>query len=423
MDDYFVTSRGTIFGGKGIFAIGHHARAQQYEEVRARIARAVADTPEEDVLAADPALWASGLAEDNRILPPRVDIGAAELRDCGPVQVDCTNAPGITFTLSEAGNVVRPGHRFQLSVPAAGDVELLRSPLPQGGLGELADVETDRVVRAWSWPDEKGSGALDAEIQEFTRVLSKGAEAIARDVEAFNGSLRAYALEAIEKRRKAILEHQQFLGNLSLPVLRDDRAPTAFGPPPVRRRETPARETGTKAPEAKAEPQLDEFYKHILDVIRAVGRGLERSPGSFRDADEEALRDHMLVTLNTHYVGATYAEAFNRSGKTDILIRVHDLNAFIGECKWWHGPKAAQDALDQLFGYMTWRDSRVALIFYVKAKEITPVLDKARAEFEGRDEFITWQSTAGEGELRFRVRWPQDENREATVTALFFHLG
>lgn len=131
----------------------------------------------------------------------------------------------------------------------------------------------------------------------------------------------------------------------------------------------------------------------------------------------------MLVTLNTHYVGATYAEAFNRSGKTDILIRVHDLNAFIGECKWWHGPKAAQDALDQLFGYMTWRDSRVALIFYVKTKEITPVLDKARAEFQGRDEFIKWEPTAGEGELRFRVRWPQDENREATVTALFFHLG
>jgi hypothetical protein len=57
----------------------------------------------------------------------------------------------------------------------------------------------------------------------------------------------------------------------------------------------------------------------------------------------------MLVTLNTHYVGRTYAEAFNRAGKTDILIRVHDRNAFIGECKWWHGPKALNEALDQLF--------------------------------------------------------------------------
>ena len=208
MDDYFVTSRGTIFGGTGIFAIGHHAREQRYEEVRARIVRAIADTPEEDVLAADPASWASGLAEDNRVPPPRVDVAAAELRDCGPIEVDCTNAPGISFTLSEAGNVVRPGHRFQLSVPAAGDTELLRSPPPQGGLGELADVETDRVVRAWSWPDEKGPGALDAEILEFTRVLSKGAEAIARDVEAFNDSLRGYALEEIEKRRKAILEER-----------------------------------------------------------------------------------------------------------------------------------------------------------------------------------------------------------------------
>ena len=59
-----------------------------------------------------------------------------------------------------------------------------------------------------------------------------------------------------------------------MPVVRDDRAPKAFGPPPVRRRETPARETSTKAPEAPAEPQLDEFYGHILDVIRAVGADL-----------------------------------------------------------------------------------------------------------------------------------------------------
>jgi len=156
-----------------------------------------------------------------------------------------------------------------------------------------------------------------------------------------------------------------------MPVRRTADAPKAFEAPPLRQRATPAKAAQGAPPKAKdLEPQLDELYDHILEVIRSVGRGLERSPGSFAGAPEETLRDHMLVTLNTHYVGAIYAEAFNRNGKTDLLIRVHDRNAFIGECKWWHGPKALHEAFDQLFGYTTWRDSRAALIFYVPTKDV-----------------------------------------------------
>lgn len=33
------------------------------------------------------------------------------------------------------------------------------------------------------------------------------------------------------------------------------------------------------------------------------------------------LRDHMLITLNTHYRGATYAEAFNRE-RGELRCRV-----------------------------------------------------------------------------------------------------
>lgn len=130
----------------------------------------------------------------------------------------------------------------------------------------------------------------------------------------------------------------------------------------------------------------------------------------------------MLVTLNTHYRGATYAEAFNGNGKTDILIRVYDRNAFIGECKWWSGPKALEEALDQLFGYTTWRDSRVALIFYVPTKDIKATIEKANEVLGARDEFVEWQEARYAGEVRCRVRWPDDPDRTATLTAVFVHL-
>ena len=168
---------------------------------------------------------------------------------------------------------------------------------------------------------------------------------------------------------------------------------------------------------------MAEFYEHILGLVRAVGRGMERSPGSFADADEETLRDHMLVTLNTHYVGRTYAEAFNRSGKTDLLIRIHDLNAFIGECRWWGGPKRFNDALDRLFGYTTWRDSRLALIFYVREQNLTSIIKKAHAQVRERAEFVSGETPGSEGEFRCRVRWPDDPEREAILTVLFFHIG
>jgi hypothetical protein len=221
------------------------------------------------------------------------------------------------------------------------------------------------------------------------------------------------------------VSQREFLGKLSMPVKPAPDAPTSFNAPPLRRKSTPTtrrRAVSGGAVTEERQPDLGEFYEHILDIIRAVGRGMERTPGSFANVGEETLRDHMVVTLNTHYVGQTYAEAFNRNGKTDILIRVLDNNAFIGECKWWHGPKALHDALDQLFGYTTWRDSRVALVFYVRQKDMSAIVEKARAEMENRPEFIAWDGTQREGELRCRVHWPEDSAREATLTALFFHL-
>jgi len=47
-------------------------------------------------------------------------------------------------------------------------------------------------------------------------------------------------------------------------------------------------------------------------------------------------------------------------GKTDILTRVEDRNAFIAECKFWMGEKAFLAALDQLLSYLSWRDTKTA---------------------------------------------------------------
>lgn len=95
------------------------------------------------------------------------------------------------------------------------------------------------------------------------------------------------------------------------------------------------------------------------------------------------LRDHFLLQLNGHYEGGATGETFNASGKTDILIRAENRNVFIAECKFWRGKKAFDEAIDQLLGYLTWRDSKCALIVFNKTWNSGAVRQKMHEVMSG----------------------------------------
>jgi hypothetical protein len=417
MDEHWVEKTDRLFLGQQVLAAFSYRKGE--------IDELIAKASDEDVLEAEVDQWARGLGADHEMEAPSVDVESETLVNLGRVEVDCTDAPGISMTTTElyGGNVRRPGYRFESRIAVAGDANLLRSDVP-GAHPLLATITSGQIVRVWEWPDVLGPDAFQREVGEYKAMLDRSVEAVAAAVERENGTLAEHARKTIEARREEILKEREFLGKLTIPVTRVDDEPQEFGPPPIVRVETPARAIDSAEPDAQGrvgEPQLDEFYDHIISLVRAVGRGMERTPDSFSAAGEETLRDHFLLALNTHYRGATYAEAFNKGGKTDILIRVHDQNVFIGECKWWGGPKALEEALAQLFGYTTWRDTRVALIFFVPTKEITKTIASAHNSFEQRPEFLEWLPHE-EGELACRMRWPDDAERVATLTALFVHL-
>lgn len=91
------------------------------------------------------------------------------------------------------------------------------------------------------------------------------------------------------------------------------------------------------------------------------------------------MRFLFLVPLNGHYEGAATGETFNYDGETDILIRVDGRNIFIAECKFWNGPKKLIDTINQLLGYMAWRDTKTAIILFNKNKSFSEVLEKIAA--------------------------------------------
>ena len=149
---------------------------------------------------------------------------------------------------------------------------------------------------------------------------------------------------------------------------------------------------------------------------------MERSPEAFKAMDEEALRQHFLVQLNGQFEGKATGETFNMYGKTDILLREGERNVFIAECKFWKGPKAFGEAIDQLLGYATWRDSKTAILVFNRGTDTSTVLSSIDTVVKGHANFkraIVWPHESG---LRYVLHAKGDVNREQIVTILVFHV-
>lgn len=104
--------------------------------------------------------------------------------------------------------------------------------------------------------------------------------------------------------------------------------------------------------------------------------------------DEEERRDLLLVALNSQFEGQAGGEVFNGAGKTDILLRIDNRSVFIAECKTWRGPKAFTEAIDQLLGYLIWRDTKAAIVLFIQMKSPTEVVAKAATALSGHPQNV-----------------------------------
>jgi hypothetical protein len=149
---------------------------------------------------------------------------------------------------------------------------------------------------------------------------------------------------------------------------------------------------------------------------------MERSPSAFTKMGEEDLRQHFLVQLNGQFEGAATGETFNFKGKTDILIRVQDRNIFIAECKFWSGEKGFLDTITQLLGYLSWRDTKAAVIIFNRNIDFSCMLKSIEATISKHPNLK--RASKKETETRFRCVFgnPSDSNREVIVTVMAFNV-
>lgn len=87
------------------------------------------------------------------------------------------------------------------------------------------------------------------------------------------------------------------------------------------------------------------------------------------------------------------------------------------------GPKTMDDALKQLFGYLVWRDTKAAILLFIRNKNVTGVIDKAITKIEEHPSYkrsLTHQ--AGADQYEFTMHAEDDAAREIHLTLIPFAL-
>lgn len=203
--------------------------------------------------------------------------------------------------------------------------------------------------------------------REFSSYIQM-IESVNGEVNSYNNSLKSLILGELKKRKEKANDYIQMSEMLNIPLSLKNGAPNTI-PIPLQRvkRIPPAIPQRNPTPTEYSISEIN--YTNIISIIDSACSSMEATASTFCKLNEEEIRDFILATLNTHYDGQASGETFRKNGKTDIIILFENKAAYIGECKIWHGISQFSEAISQLFGYTTWRDTKTSLIIYNKTNK------------------------------------------------------
>ena len=163
-------------------------------------------------------------------------------------------------------------------------------------------------------------------------------------------------------------------------------------------------------------------YEEILAILRNAGATMERTPNSYMSLKEDGLRNVLLTALNSSFKGSATGEAFRNNGKTDICIEAENRAAFVAECKMWTGEKEVASAIAQLDSYLTWRDCKTALIYFVRRRDFLSVTKKMEGVLRRRDN-ISQVSMLDTNEYKCFLASMSSPGQMKEVRVLMFNLS
>lgn len=414
----FAAERGRLFRDGDLREWLHQKRSEALKSVQ-RI-------PPDEILERPPEQIADELIERFSVEVPHLAVDEAEAK-FDDAEMDVSRDPMRGDWLEDRGPLMIPATRISLHAPYRGPAEALRMRAtqftPSLPSGDLANGE----VTVWrSIPgdtvDREGRGAVEG-LRTLLQQIEKYVGFAAKDIAESNAQLETEIRQAVDARRSKVLADRNLAASIDIPLRRDKEAAKTYAVAPVHRKRPPIRSTKRVTGEAfKPEPALDDsVFAGIVTDIATTLKQFERLAVTYHDADEERLRDQILVMLGNVYGNPT-GETFSKRGKTDIYLPYEDGQAvFLAECKWWTGEKAfAEKALPQLLdGYVVWRDTHAAMILFIRNKDASAVIEKAVNTIRTHGRFVRDSDLIGDVPV-FVLHKDGDPNREiklALITA------
>jgi len=305
-------------------------------------------------------------------------------------------------------------------IPYSGDKYLLRcsrSYFP--GWSIEVQIEGNEVsFDIINWRDD--TEEIMREAKDIISNIQEQENYIKNEILQYNSDLENKARQIFQGRKALILKQYKLVESLGIPFKRAEKVPFTFSVPLIKRKPI-------IKPSASSEKFTPEFtldtseYNYILKICHETGIEMERHPSIYFEKDEETLRDHFIMMLSSHFPSVT-GETFNKTGKTDILIRHEKSNVFIAECKFWKGIGAFHETIDQILSYLTWRDSKAAILCFVKNKELNPVLEKIESETSNHNCFVKYNGKQSDSWFNFEFHLKDDPSRGIKLAVLCFHF-
>jgi hypothetical protein len=258
------------------------------------------------------------------------------------------------------------------------------------------------------------------------QYLAEWVKEVNRDIAALEQYIRGVATRQLQGRLDVIKKRDDMAAAFSIPVreVEPERALDV----PVKRTAVVLKAAPTPGASGEREWRLDkDIYERMIQTITKFGHALERRPRSAGPLihDEETIRDWLMFNLSTNYEAPDGSELFvggeieNGNGKTDILVRHQNRNVFIAECKFWDGPSKFDEAIEQLLGYTTWRDTKAAIILFITNKNATAAIDNAGARLTVHAACTEAPVSAAPYERRdYRFTSPGDSQRVISLALL-----
>ncbi|MCO8256772.1 hypothetical protein NKF26_23400 [Haladaptatus sp. AB618] len=269
---------------------------------------------------------------------------------------------------------------------------------------------------------------LKKQHEKISEFVEEHYQRVQSNINEHYDEIREHAKRLHEEQQKKVQEQQQQYSDVGFDVTRRrDVNKTLKIDEPKRRSEITIDDISKERPDPGIS---DDTYHEIIEAVDAVGHGFEKSPETYSDFEEEDYRNVMLTFLEMNFEGSATGETFNRMGKTDILLRHDGDNIFIAECGMWSGPQTLSGSDDEggkisqlIERYLTWRDSKTAVILFVERESFSNILEKIPDAIEAHPLCAGEKEKKAENWWQYSFDRPDDQENPVDIATLAFDVS